>query len=393
MDIELSQTSLGNRFPSVFSEPQQSVQSGNQPATRDATQISLVQQDQLDISAEARATLVAIQDAEREATSILQEFAAQFSASYQSQTMAQISRTVGNSRTNVSMLSQTTFNFNVQISASSLSMQQGGVDLASISDGKLKEYLILLRNFLKDMHKGMNEFFKDFSKWVNGDGTIDMDKVTAFINDLSGGLENFLGHQATGSDAPGVAASLRNINISLQMTATNTTVVMEQMGDPLVLDLNGDGVQFTSLIDGVNFDLNGDGMLNRMATLAGGDAFLAWDRNGNGIIDNGKELFGDQHGAAHGFAELARYDQNGDGFIDARDEIFNNLLLFIDLNRDGRSQRNELRTLMQAGIQSLSLQYMDTQSVSVGGMISQVGAFTRTDGTQGLLADVWLKYR
>ncbi|HNT34778.1 MAG TPA: hypothetical protein PKH07_07255 [bacterium] len=392
MDIEVSQTTLGSRFPSISSGAQDSLQSASPSSSGGATQQFFSTQDQLEISSEARASLVALREAEAEAVSVLQEFAAQFSASYQSQTLAQVSRVANNSRSSLSVLSQTTFNFSVQISASSLSTQQGGIDLSSLSDAKLKDYLILLRNFLKDMRKGMNEFFKDFSTWVKGDGTMDLDKVTSFINNLAGDLEDFLGNQAAGSNVSGVAASLRNINISLEVSASNTTVVMEQIGDPLVLDLDGDGVQLTSLLDGVNFDLNGDGIQDRMAALRGADAFLAWDRNGNGIIDNGKELFGDQHGSSHGFGELARFDQNRDGLIDVQDEIFSNLLLFVDTNRDGVSQKSELRSLMQAGIQSLSLKYMDVQNVSRGGMVSQVGSFNRTDGTQGLLADVWLKY-
>ena len=60
--------------------------------------------------------------------------------------------------------------------------------------------------------------------------------------------------------------------------------------------------------------------------MTGGDAFLAIDRNGNGSIDDGTELFGDQNGAAHGFAELAKFDSNHDGVINAQDDDFDKLL-------------------------------------------------------------------
>ena len=66
------------------------------------------------------------------------------------------------------------------------------------------------------------------------------------------------------------------------------------------------------------------------------DAFLCLDKNGNGLIDNGSELFGDQYGAQTGFDELAKYDSNKDGIVNESDEVYSKLLLWSDMNKDGR---------------------------------------------------------
>ena len=89
--------------------------------------------------------------------------------------------------------------------------------------------------------------------------------------------------------------------------------------DPLILDLDGDGINLTSTEDGVEFDIDGDGIAEKTAFIKGDDALLYLDDNGNGVADSGRELFGDQEGDANGYAELARYDENNDGKIDKLD--------------------------------------------------------------------------
>jgi hypothetical protein len=110
----------------------------------------------------------------------------------------------------------------------------------------------------------------------------------------------------------------------------------------IVVDIGGEGFQFTSALDGVFFDLGGDDRLDHIAwTLPATDqAFLALDRNENGIIDHGTELFGNMTpqsgtGAKNGFLALAEYDKpenggNGDGIIGPADTIFRSLTLWLD---------------------------------------------------------------
>lgn len=94
--------------------------------------------------------------------------------------------------------------------------------------------------------------------------------------------------------------------------------------DPLVLNLEGQVAGFTQAR--FDFDLSGDGVQERLPMLASGSTFLALDRNGNGQIDNGTELFGVQSG--NGFADLAQFDQDGNGVIDEGDSVFAELRLF-----------------------------------------------------------------
>jgi hypothetical protein len=111
--------------------------------------------------------------------------------------------------------------------------------------------------------------------------------------------------------------------------------------DPLVLDLNGGGVALTSLTGStVQFDLNGDGFAERTGWVRPGDGLLALDSNGNGIIDNGNELFGTS--TQDGFTVLRTYDANNDNVIDGRDAVYANLLVWRDANLDGVSQVGEL---------------------------------------------------
>ena len=162
--------------------------------------------------------------------------------------------------------------------------------------------------------------------------------------------------------------------------------------DPITLDLNNDGITLTTYRNGAWFDITGDGKKVATAFVTGGDAFLAIDRNGNGIIDNGKELFGDQNGAQNGFEELRKLDSNGDGRINAQDNDFALLRLWKD-NGNGITEPGELVTLAQQGITEIDLGYRNVQQAASGGnRIAQIAAFLRDDGTRGLAADVVLNY-
>ncbi|MEJ8562355.1 hypothetical protein QTO30_14715 [Yoonia sp. GPGPB17] len=85
------------------------------------------------------------------------------------------------------------------------------------------------------------------------------------------------------------------------------------------------------------------------------DGLLALDIDGDGIINDGSELFGDQTGYDHGFLALAAHDGNGDGTINADDAVFDDLLIWQDANSDGISQAGEMRGLAEVGIASISV--------------------------------------
>ncbi len=247
-------------------------------------------------------------------------------------------------------------------------------------DGRLlMDYLSLIKHLSRD---GDTQALEDY-----------IAKVQEFLNqgDVSG-LADFNAQVQQATGAPTGAQQSFELQVNVEVTSERTVVhisrvqVQEQPqpgSDPLILDLNGNGAELAQ----ASYDLTGDGVVEETATAAGGDAFLALDRSGNGQIDGGQELFGDQHGAADGFAELARYDANGDQLIDARDPIFANLLLFRDANRDGKSQTNELSRLSEAGIAALSLEsYGLNQALGANRLIAG-STFLRNDGSTGQVYD------
>lgn len=140
---------------------------------------------------------------------------------------------------------------------------------------------------------------------------------------------------------------------------------------PIILDLSGNGFALTNARGGVFFDLNLDGAPERLPWThpAGDDAWLALDRNLNGRIDDGRELFGNwteqlPTPVRNGFEALALlgqgdYGGNGDRWIDDRDAVYRRLLLWRDANHDGASQPAELRRLSAAGVARLSLTYRE----------------------------------
>ena len=162
-----------------------------------------------------------------------------------------------------------------------------------------------------------------------------------------------------------------------------------EQSDPLALDIDGNGLQTTGVHNGVSFDINADGKTDKTSFVSGNDAFLALDKNGNGQIDSGKELFGDQNGAANGYEELRKYDSNYDNKIDKDDPVYERLRLF----RMDQSGNQLLTSLDDSGIKSIALGYQNThKALNQYDQVTQQSTYEREDGSTGETGDIMVGF-
>ncbi len=160
--------------------------------------------------------------------------------------------------------------------------------------------------------------------------------------------------------------------------------------DPIVLDLDHNGFAFSSIDNGVTFDIDADGKADQIAWTSD-DGILAYDVDGDGVIDNGSEIFTpDFNGGkfASGVAALASLDSNGDGKIDADDDAFSKLQVWVDADNDGVSDAGELSSLTDHHVASISLTTDPTGGSEDGQTIFAEGEFTFDDGSTGNFVEV-----
>ncbi|HTY79688.1 MAG TPA: calcium-binding protein [Candidatus Bathyarchaeia archaeon] len=202
----------------------------------------------------------------------------------------------------------------------------------------------------------------------------------------------------------GAAASPAFVTLSA-MTASETALSRisglfddaRTVVSPIILDLDGNGVETVSAAEGGHFDHDGNGFAERTGWVAEGDGLLVWDRDGNGRIDIGKELFGDRTllrdgvtRASNGFQALASWDEDADGRISAGDALWAHLQVWQDRDGDGVSTPDELVRLNDVGITSIGTAYFTATRVDAqGNDHRQLGSFSRVDGTMGAAEDVW----
>ncbi|MDX8503314.1 calcium-binding protein [Mesorhizobium sp. VK4C] len=188
-----------------------------------------------------------------------------------------------------------------------------------------------------------------------------------------------------------------------------------ETADPLVLDLDGDGIELqTRTGTSPRFDVDFDLYSERTAWAGRDDGMLARDINGNGVIDDGNELFG--YGDIYGYSILAGLDGNHDGVVSAADngladfngdgvvdasDTFDSLLVWQDFNGNLISEGAELKTVGQHGIVSFTLPTPGNGAVEIGpngeaviidtvngNHIIGTSSYTRADGTTGAVGEV-----
>jgi hypothetical protein len=166
---------------------------------------------------------------------------------------------------------------------------------------------------------------------------------------------------------------------------------------PLVLDLNGDGVQTTDAAHGVQFDVSNSGTPQQTSWVDKHDGLLAIDLNGDGQINSGAELFGNStklaNGitASNGWAALGALDSNHDGKVDAQDAGFDKLRVWVDADSDGVTDAGELHTLAEVKVESIDLNADSTIAYQNGNVLQGLSSYQSTDGTTHEVVDVWFQ--
>lgn len=225
---------------------------------------------------------------------------------------------------------------------------------------------------------------KNFASQIIGSG---ISLSQGFSQSLSVSISGTM----VGSD--GVSRNLElNINVSqsfmqnLQINSSNATKnipqgVNKKIVDPLVIDYDGSGTELSDTK--MRFDLDSDGTPDQISTLKKGSGFLALDKNGDGKINDGNELFGTQSG--DGFKDLSIYDENGDGKIDKDDPIYDKLRIWTpDANGEG-----QLVGLGEKGIGVIYLNAQESQEMMRGqngdllGIKQKTADYLREDGSSG----------
>ena len=191
----------------------------------------------------------------------------------------------------------------------------------------------------------------------------------------------------------------------------NGSECMYTPGSPILLDMSGRGYRLTSLANGVMFDITGDGQPEQVSWTAANaeNAFLAYDRNGNGTIDDGTELFGtatpvqpagdpDLQTASNGFEALRFFEAAvsttlSDDRVTPGDPAFSSLLLWTDRNHNGVSEPDELVKASDAGLSSIGLNYREGRRRDrFGNEFRQAAVASWDSGRRDVVFDVWFKF-
>lgn len=210
------------------------------------------------------------------------------------------------------------------------------------------------------------------------------------------------GAAATPEETPGIPDAQGAANddeaVSGSPDATSDSDSVSGLAAPIVFDLDNDGEGLVSLAESrTRFDMNLDGFLDRTGWIEEGDAFLALDRNGNGVIDDISEIsfVADKEGARTDLEGLAAFDTNEDGVFDGLDDRFVEFRLWRDSNSNGLTDAGELLSLAEGGFISITLVGTPTGQTPVEGenIVFNTSTYTLSSGETGTLLDAGLAFR
>ena len=193
--------------------------------------------------------------------------------------------------------------------------------------------------------------------------------------------------------ADGDESDVQNVTLTVNFTESASWI-----SSPMILDLDGDGVETLGVESGVRFDIDADGDKDKTGWVGADDGLLVRDINNDGIINDASELFGEEtikndgSKASDGYDALAELDSINDGVINALDEQFDELRVWKDSNSDGITQEGELLSLEEANVSEISLGYTQSDRVDNGNIIGLEGTYKDNEGNEKEMADVWFGY-
>jgi hypothetical protein len=168
-------------------------------------------------------------------------------------------------------------------------------------------------------------------------------------------------------------------------------VIPCNVGDPIVVDLDNDGIELKAIHNGVNFDLWGTETPHAMSWVAADDGFLVRDLNNDGRISSGAELFGNiNENFADGFAQLAVLDSDNNGRIDSGDKAFASLRIWKDTNSNGKTEAGELLSLASVQLNSIPLNAEAGTTIIAGNMVPKM-VWVDINGKKAAIGDAFLR--
>jgi hypothetical protein len=225
-----------------------------------------------------------------------------------------------------------------------------------------------------------------------------IDSITETLSSWGDNLVKLINGDGNNLNLQGGNEALISELQNLYNTAQQANV---RRGDPLALDLDGDGVVETTALSkstttGTHFNLDAKGLSENTGWVSADDGLLVRDLNSDGQITSGRELFGNHtllsngQEASNGFEALQALDSNADGVINAADQAFASLQVWKDADGDGVTDAGELLSLEQAGVSSLNVSYTTGSTTDAqGNQHLQLGSYTTTSGASRNMDDVW----